>query len=870
MKAVKAKPMVTEIFILLLLFSASILMHYFFISNQLNEDLFMAGPNDQTNQMLIFKDFLYKEFTNGNFFYSFDYNGGSNFFSKLSYYYTTSIFYYLTVIATWVLNKLSIIGSPDIVYWGEISLYISIIKSTFIAYLAHNLISKYQVRKSVSLFAATFYAFSSIYFRHAVLWEFFTDAMLWLPIILIGIEHIFNGKKGWIFSLGVALTLFNNGYFAFANLLISGCYILARLFIRFNDEEITLTEKIKNAVLYGVIGIGISALGFLPFVKGFLDNSRSSVEILAPLWSNDLFTLENMLMFDTVQVIPFIFLFILFCWKNYKSIVFRFFASISSILILMKYSPKIASLFNGFSFPQYRWHYITFLFMAITIAIGVEQIMKYKQIKASIISSTLVLLIYFFTLKHIDLTVDFSKKFIFALVVIGALLFILLSVAKKVSIQNFALFALFALTIPFINEFNSRLFDQYNLKKVTQEHLYNSFEDPNTDFSKAIQFIENDTDQFYRIEYEGISNLGIAYEQSTFNNYSSFQNKYEREFIDYFGITNTKDNSVSIDGLGARQILNSLFQIDYVIAADNEQYIVPTGFERVKQFDSISVYKNKYPLAFIHPVNNFFAIDENTVDEFKDAQLIDGVIKKGGEGQSAPTSNAINFTLENNSSYQNNYIESSEESVQIVLNVDPNENFDEVVIDYSLKADTDNNSGKFDYWINGMKIGMNAPNGKYTLQQFHHQVSIPHENQIEFTFTSGTGYEFEVNKIYGLSYDQLESRAELDKSLDYRLNIGNDEISIDFNNVANYPFMVLPLFYEDGWQLEINNQKVDIENVNGGMIGFEIPNGKMNIKMKFVQPYLYSSMFISIVFIIVLVLVDTNMIKKMKKRIVKS
>lgn len=165
---------------------------------------------------------------------------------------------------------------------------------------------------------------------------------------------------------------------------------------------------------------------------------------------------------------------------------------------------------------------------------------------------------------------------------------------------------------------------------------------------------------------------------------------------------------------------------------------------------------------------------------------------------------------------------------------------------------------------------MSSPNDKYALQQFHHQVSIPFNDQILFDFAGGSGYDFEINHIYGLSYDQLEARSNEDKKLDYNLELAQDKLEINFDNSDGYTYLVLPIFYEDGWQLEINNEKITIENVNNGMIGFKIPKGQLNIKMKFVQPYLYSSMFISIVFVIVLVLVDTNMIKKMKKRIVKS
>lgn len=51
---------------------------------------------------------------------------------------------------------------------------------------------------------------------------------------------------------------------------------------------------------------------------------------------------------------------------------------------------------------------------------------------------------------------------------------------------------------------------------VTKDYLFDTFENPTTNISQAINFIENDANGFYRIEYAGMANLGIAYEQSTF------------------------------------------------------------------------------------------------------------------------------------------------------------------------------------------------------------------------------------------------------------------------------------------------------------------------------------------------------------------
>ena len=69
----------------------------------------------------------------------------------------------------------------------------------------------------------------------------------------------------------------------------------------------------------------------------------------------------------------------------------------------------------------------------------------------------------------------------------------------------------------------------------------------------------------------------------------------------------------------------------------------------------------------------------------------------------------------------------------------------------------------------------------------------------------------------------MEARSNEDKKLDYNLELAQDKLEINFDNSDGYTYLVLPIFYEDGWQLEINNEKITIENVNNGMIGFKIP-----------------------------------------------
>src|SRR5699024_2832459 len=170
--------------------------------------------------------------------------------------------FYITALFTFLLEQLNVISSPSMVYWASAAVFINIFRSTIVLFVSTKYISLFTKNNKIALLGATFYAFSNIYFRHVTLWEFFGDAMIWLPIILLGAVYIIRKGDGKLFSIGVALTLFNNGYFAFANLLFLLFYIILRWIIKFQQNELPIISQIKNYMIYGLIGVFISLPGF--------------------------------------------------------------------------------------------------------------------------------------------------------------------------------------------------------------------------------------------------------------------------------------------------------------------------------------------------------------------------------------------------------------------------------------------------------------------------------------------------------------------------------------------------------------------------------------------------------------------------------
>lgn len=848
--------------IILISIILAVIGHAYFLKNQYLNDQFMMGPYDQFSQMTIFKDLLYDEFSQGNFFYSFNFNGGANMFTRLSYYYSTSIVFYITALFTFMLEQLNILTSTSMVYWASIGVFISIFRSVIILFATTKYLEIFNVNKKLSLLGATFYAFSSIYFRHVALWEFFGDAMIWLPIILLGVEYIIRDNDGKLFAVGVALTMFNNGYFAFANLLFALVYIILRFIFKLNTNENTIFEQIKNYLIYGIIGAGISLPGFVPFVLGFASTSRLSPEFTYRFMDFTDMNLGNLLLNDRIQILPILYVVVITYFSNYKSKKFRFFSILSFVMIFLRYSPFVASLFNGMSYPQFRWHYATFLIIAVVITLGIANILRELKTKKNIIYMLISAILTTGLYSIADQQVDdhyFNLTILFSVIGISYLFLLLLCVDdKRVRYIIFSLLFMSSLYTVFVT--NRQLYYDYKLYTMNYEEIHQTFDDPDSSYEQALEVINNDSNKFHRVDFTDMRNLASQKKFSSFNVYSSFQNKYQQYFYRYLQIETSRENNGTIDGLAGRQTLNSLFQNDYIIAVEHDQYIIPSSFELIDQVDDLSIYKNKIPLAFIHPVDNLYSYDDIEYNEYKDEFLVDGAIVPEELSNTTVTSEKpyenIDFSIENSGTdTKDGVLLKSDEYFDIDVNLNSDQrDYDDLVIDYTIKPLDSSEEGRYTYAINDYSIQLKSTGDPYSSQLYRHQVHIPYDDKVNFNLAPGTDYVFEIHSMYGISHDNLKERSDQDQNLEYDVQLDNEKININYNNKENYPFMVLPLFYELGWELQINEKKVDVVNVNGGMVGFEIPSGEMEIKLEFKQPFLKSTLLISSISLFILVI----------------
>ncbi|MFP3513546.1 YfhO family protein, partial [Peribacillus sp. SIMBA_075] len=91
--------------------------------------------------------------------------------------------------------------------------------------------------------------------------------MMWLPLLVLGIERIFKtGKPAW-FIVACSLMLINNFYFAYIHFIFLAIYLVFRYMIKLRSEE-RGWKVFWTLAISTLLSFGISAAFFIPSVYG--------------------------------------------------------------------------------------------------------------------------------------------------------------------------------------------------------------------------------------------------------------------------------------------------------------------------------------------------------------------------------------------------------------------------------------------------------------------------------------------------------------------------------------------------------------------------------------------------------------------------
>ncbi|SFK33728.1 Uncharacterized membrane protein YfhO [Halobacillus dabanensis] len=820
----------------------ALLAHAFFLY-QWTQGVYMTGPNDGLSQMVPFREMLYDRFTSGDFFYSYEFGLGGGTLSQLAYYYGINIFFFLTVMGLFILESLSVISEPDVLFWAQATVFISVVRMTFILVITTYVFRYLNGRLLPSFIGAVLYGTSAMYFLHVTYWEFFGDAFLWLPLLILGVEKIIREKKpGWLIA-AAAISFFDNFYFAYINGIFTGLYILSRWIFPLEAKETPKRIQLKFYCSSVLLALGIGSVGFVPAVWSFQQNIRPPYEQEIPLVANT----SNILFDSYYLIVPAVFVLLLGLRHLYRKPQFRFFSLLSLILTALHFIPWAASFFNGLSAPQHRYEYLAAFTIGATVAAGLPALKQvtYKQMTVASIGIVIVYTVFQWT----DPTIEIDSIRSMAILIFAGLVllnaFLLIKGGKPALYSLFAIIVLSQLVV--INHYQyDNLYSRGSVHESTVEYIKSEKYMAEEQQALIDDVLDSDTRPLSRITWKegGRYNTPIIQGFPGTSAYSSILNGHLLNYYYHDLEIDMKRESVSrYSGFGDRANLHSLWQANYVMYEKGEEKNVPYGFSPYREKGDFIIYENANPLPFVRISDQIYSEEslKNHHPLTREQAMLQGLVVENPKTKEKGIPQKENLmdkaSVESvGGSYSNERLVITEEKggidISLPASVMDSDAEDIYVSFYLLNNVKD--APLFALSVNDFWTSRKSRESIYKTNVNDITIRIPKEEIVSIRMREGD-YTLKDLEIYTEDYQALEKAAENKQEQD--ITIDGNQITIDHLAADTEGYLTIPVPYEKGWQVKVDGEKRDLEQVNYAMLGTSIQQGDERVEFIYYPPY---------------------------------
>ncbi|MBD7908151.1 YfhO family protein [Sporosarcina gallistercoris] len=830
--------------------------HGFMLSEWM-QGRYVVGPNDGLSQMIPFKHFLYESMLEGNFFYSERFGLGGGTFSQLGYYFSTSLVFLATAAITMILEWMGILSSPELQYWADVTVFVSMIRLTVILLITTVFFRIIGLKTQFSYIAAVIYGISILYFRHVTYWEFFADAMLFLPLLLIGAERIMRyGKPGW-FIAAVVLSMVDNFYFAYINFLLAFIYIVFRWFIPLTKNEGNKRQQIGQFLMGGLLGAAISSPFFVPAVYGYLNNFRPPFEGEIPLFEMT----ENILSDGKMVVLPAFAVICLFLYPLYKQRGYRLFAIMTVMLAVLHASPAVGSVFNGFSAPQFRWEHMLMLAAGGLVAVTLQNWREIQLKHAGIAAvGTIAVYILFSTMELEGKPSLYADSLVVMALITCAL--VILAAVRQFKHWNIALWTgIIAFSLITVNLYqeekltgNHPQVEQVQGQGIPQSFFTSDAYNGSASRELVQQLTEGEEDPLARIEWMigTRNNTPIVQNFLGTSIYSSILNQHLLHFyLDDLSIDMGRESVSRYAGFGGRANLYSLLNGVYAIRSDKGNPI-PYGFEEVAQNGEFKAFESNHRLPFVRTTNRIYTEEElgDSPAIVREHAMLDGVILDEWNDTSETAPSAENLidkvTIQPvRAEYENDELVVTGKNGGVDLKVsDVRLLKEDTYVSFNLERSTADIG--FHLKVNEYKTTRKRTDSIYRTRVNDITIRIPSEETIRIRVPEGT-YTFSDLALYAEDYTTLEkAEREDEQTSGATVEWKGEHADVQLDNSNGDTFAVMPIPFEKGWRAKVNGENVSVQKANYAFTAIPIEPGPNTIEMTYRPPYFVISLWISL------------------------
>lgn len=804
-----------------------------------------SGVFDGIKQLVPFQMFLYERMTSFSSIYDIGFGIGGDYFTDLSYYYTTSPIMYINFVFIKLFDVLGIVDPLTIDFWAENQLVVAFFKCALTFLATYGMLKMFQMEKPYRFVGAMLYSASSVFYFFNFIWSFFGDVMLYLPLAIWGMERFFKQRKIGLFIFAVALTLFSNFYFSYYLALALAAYLIYRMIDTHPDDVVTRWKKLWLLVPAVAISLCIASLGFLTGVRGFLNNDRKLIDFEVPFLI-DFSPKYHIFSNGYDMTITFIALVALFSFKLYHHYYYRLFAILTWVLLIGSLSQYTDSLFNGLSFPERRWGFLLVMLTSVLIALWLKYITELTW------RSYLISLLPLIPLAIA--TINLSSGRMWWMV---ASTLILCIVAYCIFAQKgFSQNILYLIIVLFIVQQFLLVWNYRTNELVRYEANLGIIHSPDYHsdvLQKKIDKIKDKQGSLERIDYINhlIANISMIYNFNGVNLYSSI---FDGAILDYYD--NTMQINTGYDynsfyrAFGDRANLYALWGISDRIRKIEDNSI-PYGMEQQETFSDREVTwvhshnTIDYPAA--HLTSKVFDASDLKSPLDREHAMLEGVVLDGEKA--------------NTPFYENpNLVKFAEitprDAKQQGFNLKVNRDYGGLNISMPNEL-----SAKYkDYYLE-MDVELLSPNTKHYLsvdnfyqkrleltQQYRRFVTpvtirVPVRDPIRIKLQKGT-YRVNIKGIYGEDYSILEKAKANVKPV--KVMKTKRDIRVKMNPMKK-SYLVLPIPYRDGLKAEVDGEKRLVKKGNGLQTVIQVDKGEKEAIIYYELPYWRLYLLLSII-----------------------
>ncbi|WP_283680173.1 YfhO family protein [Lentilactobacillus sp. Marseille-Q4993] len=529
---------------------------------------------------------------------------GSDTLTNLSYYVTGDLFNYLIVF----FPK----SHLEMGFAALIFLRMFVSGLAFLLFTTH-----YNFSKISRLIGTLSYVFSGYALATGIHHPFFILPLIFFPLLVYGIDNILLNKSMVPLALAIFLVLIGNFYFAWILAIGAAVYTIVKVGFFIKKPNFIFLHALLKTLGAVVIGLGMSAVIFLPTILLALNSTRIHqkfangftffpIDYYLKLPSAILQTGRAMNFWLVIGITSISFLGLVYMLIHFKTFLEQ---NIFTLIILIGILiPAVGAVINAFSTPSNRWILLGNLLFGMATMVFVENITNFTRRDVGImLLSGLGLIAIIWLSRGMILRIQRHD-----LIEYGFLLLTLIAILAMPAFKWSARTNYIVISLVFLANVGANIIGTYSpnssqfiklqlnrgLATRLSEDYYNGAE-KYTDAQKG--FFRTTVGPKYHHDKENVmanyTNLNSNAPMNTATNdesvYLTLQNGYLGKFARSVGNSQFSMNT-PIAQNDYRTSLNNLLGVKYIFAKANtkKKPMIPYGYTQVKNIDGTPLIYN--------------------------------------------------------------------------------------------------------------------------------------------------------------------------------------------------------------------------------------------------------------------------------------